>query len=645
MLIAINRYTCMKIKCQLICLVLGIFCFCSVAFSDVIDQQRQNFLMAEKMLAQGNESAFLALSSNLVSYPLYPYLQYQWLKTNLSQTDRIKDFLVTYKHTRYAEMLRSQWLSYLADNKRWQEYVQFYQVADTIAHECQYYWANYSLGHQEQPLADTIRLWLTGDNLPYECNELISLLQLSPLLTPELIWQRFELALKNNNKSLMNTLGYLLDDFSRKSANLWIQVQKKPIIIQYDQFLVDSDLQARIFAYGLQRLAQSDLELALVIWDSKKSLGNFNSKSIQKIERSLGLALAHIRDNRAFDRLNKVSEPDAEVREWEIRSALFELNWQRVNQALAALSSEEKQTPQWQYWQARAFIETGDVQHGQVLYQTLANDRSYYGFMAADVVNKPYVFSDHPVNLLGDELTVFAEQVDFQVAHEFIALNRDLDAKRQWWFSVNKLSKEQRKVAAKLAQQWQWDQVAIMTLVKADYWDDLALRFPLQYSSQIQSNANSMRLDPALVFGLIRQESMLDSNAMSAVGARGLMQIMPETGKEIARELNDSWQTVNSLFMPNINIRYGTFYFKRLLDQFGGHFALATAAYNAGPNRVNKWLSTERSLPADVWVETIPFKETRKYVSSVLAYTIIYQQRLQGKALKMHELLPDMTQH
>ncbi len=83
MLIALTRYTCMKIKCQLICLVLGVFCFCSVAFSDVIDQQRQNFLMAEKMLAQGNEPAFLALSSNLVSYPLYPYLQYQWLKTNL----------------------------------------------------------------------------------------------------------------------------------------------------------------------------------------------------------------------------------------------------------------------------------------------------------------------------------------------------------------------------------------------------------------------------------------------------------------------------------------------------------------------------------------------------------------------------------
>jgi len=641
-----NRYTCMKIKCQLICLVLGIFCICSVAFSDVIDQQRQNFLMAEKMLAQGNESEFLALSSNLVSYPLYPYLQYQWLKTNLSQTDRIKDFLVTYKYTRYAEMLRSQWLSYLADNKRWQEYVQFYQVADTIAHECQYYWANYSLGHQEQPLADAIRLWLIGDNLPYECNELISLLQLSPLLTHELIWQRFELALKNNNKPLMYTLGYLLDDSSRKSADLWLQIQKKPIIIQYDQFLVDSDLQTRIFAYGLERLAQSDLELAIVIWDSKKSLGNFNSQSIQKIERSLGLALAHIRDNRAFDRMNKVSEPDAEVREWKIRSALFELNWQHINQALAALSSEEKQTPQWQYWQARTLIEIGEVQQGQALYQILSNDRSYYGFMAADVVNKPYAFSDRPVNLLGDELTVLAEQLDFQVAHEFIELKRDLDAKRQWWFAVNKLSKDQRKVAAKLAQQWQWDQVAIMTLVKADYWDDLALRFPLQYSSQIKSNASSQNLEPALIFGLIRQESMLDPKAMSAVGARGLMQLMPETAKEIASNLNDPWQTDNSLFVPDINIRYGTYYFKKLLTRFDGHFALAIAAYNAGPNRISKWLPTDRSLPADIWVETIPFKETRKYVSSVLAYTIIYQQRLlQDKALKMRELLSDMPQH
>jgi len=617
----------------------------SIAFSAEFEQNRKDFLLAEKMLAQDKSAEFLSLSAKLVSYPLYPYLQYQWLKTDLSQTEHIKSFLVNHKDTRYAGMLRNQWLSYLADNGRWEEFVQFYQTADTIAHECQYYWASYKLGHRQQPLADAIRLWFTGDSLANECNDLMSLLLLSPLLTPELIWQRFELALKNNNKTLLNSLLYLLDDSSRKTAELWLQIHKKPIIIQYDEFVVDNDLHERIFIYGLQKLAQSDLELAIRVWDNKKLLGYFKKQNVQQVEKILGLALAHARDDRAFDHLTQVLEPDADVREWKVRSALYALNWNHVSQAVAGLSAEEKQTPQWQYWQARALMETGQVEQGLAVYQTLSTDRSYYGFMAADVINKPYAFSDHPVSFQDNELAALAGQFDFQAVNELIEINRDSEAKRQWWFSINKLSKAQRKIAAKLAQQWQWDQVAIMTLVKADYWDDLALRFPLQYANQIQNNAQNMSLEPAIIFGLIRQESMLDPTAMSAAGARGLMQIMPETGKEIAGQLNAPWQSVDSLFVPEINIRFGAFYFKHLLKQFNGHFALATAAYNAGPGRVTKWLSNDRLLPIDVWIETIPFKETRKYVSSVLTYTIIYQERLQGKALKLRELLPDLTQH
>ncbi len=197
-------------------------------------------------------------------------------------------------------------------------------------------------------------------------------------------------------------------------------------------------------------------------------------------------------------------------------------------------------------------------------------------------------------------------------------------------------------IAAKLAQQWQWDQVAIMTLVKADYWDDLALRFPVNYLSQIQNNAYWQNLDPAIIFGVIRQESMLDKNARSAVGALGLMQIMPGTGQEIASTLHETWQAENSLLNPDVNIKYGAFYYKQLLTRFDGHFALATAAYNAGPNRVVKWLPNDRPVPADVWIETIPYKETRKYVTSVLSYAIIYQQRIQRNTLKITRLLFDV---
>jgi soluble lytic murein transglycosylase len=134
----------------------------------------------------------------------------------------------------------------------------------------------------------------------------------------------------------------------------------------------------------------------------------------------------------------------------------------------------------------------------------------------------------------------------------------------------------------------------------------------------------------------------LDTNAQSAVGAKGLMQIMPKTGQQIARSLGEPWQAENSLFNPDINIRYGAFYYKQLLNRFDGHFALAAAAYNAGPNQVSKWLPDTRPVPADVWIETIPFKETRKYVTSVLSYSIIYQQRMQRNSLKIAKLLFDV---
>jgi soluble lytic murein transglycosylase len=123
------------------------------------------------------------------------------------------------------------------------------------------------------------------------------------------------------------------------------------------------------------------------------------------------------------------------------------------------------------------------------------------------------------------------------------------------------------------------------------------------------------------------------------------MQIMPETGRQIAQNLNEPWKAESSLFNPDVNIKYGSFYYKQLLNRFDGHFALATAAYNAGPNRVIKWLPNHRSLPADVWIETIPYKETRKYVTSVFSYAIIYQQLLQKSTLKMTKLLFDVRPH
>jgi len=631
----------MKVKkiSRSLLLISLIFLPCAV-LSNTLEQQRNDFLQAEQALNQGNEAVFFQLTAGLVDYPLYPYLQYQWLSNHLPETDKITAFLANYQGNRYALLLRAKWLDYLASQQRWNEFIQHYQASDNTALLCQFQWANYQTGNTTQALNEAKRLWLTGESLPTECDSLLSALLATPVMTPELMWQRFELALKKDNLSLATHIQHLMANADQGVADVWIRVHKNPTLIESSNFW--QPIMGRLFAHGVLRMAKSNLDEAIAVWDNHKATVNPDHETAQQVERGLALALARNRDVRAFDRLNLVLNTDEEVREWKIRAALLEQNWQHVSSALAGLTSTEQQLPKWQYWQARALAETGNAPQAQIVFNKLAQDRSFYGFLAADTVNQPYQNIDKPVLLAGNELDALANEADFKIAQELGILHRDLEAKRQWSYAIKKLSKQRLLVAAKLAQSWQWDQLAIVTLVQADYWDDLALRFPVTYSSQVQSNADLQQLDPALVFGLMRQESMLDKNAESPVGARGLMQIMPETGRQIARKLNEPWQSANSLFEPDTNIKYGTFYYKQLLERFNGNFALAAAAYNAGPHRVDKWLPSGQLMPADIWIETIPFKETRKYVTSVLSYAMIYSQRLQRNTLKIKNLLTDV---
>jgi soluble lytic murein transglycosylase len=611
--------------------------------SSPLDRQRSDFLMAEKLIAERNDQALLNLSAGLQDYPLYPYLQYQWLKNNLHQTDKILAFLSAYKETRYAGLLKPKWLAYLANHERWLDFIQNYEVTGNSVLECQFYWAIYKTGNKQQALSNAKRLWVTGVSQPKECDPLFSALIVSSVFTPDLIWQRFELALKKDNLAVAEYLRRLMNKRDQNFADIWLQIHKNPALISKSGFLISNDNQTgRIFAHGIDRMAKTDLELAVNLWDTSKRNFKIDDPTVQRLERRLALAMGFNKNKNAYNRLNQLATVDEEVREWKVRAALLEQNWQHVADALTGLKFEEREEPRWQYWLARSLNEAGNILQAQTVYTKLAADRSFYGFLAADTINKPYQLLNKPVSSGENELQALTSENDFKEIQELKFLNREKEAQQQWWFAVKKLPKARLMAAAKLAQQWQWDQVAIITLVKADYWDDLALRFPLNYLSQVQNNAYRQNLDPAIVFGLIRQESMLDKNAHSPVGAKGLMQLMPKTGKQIARDLNEQWQSENSLFNPDINIKYGSYYYRQLLNRFNGHFALATAAYNAGPGRVTNWLPIDKSVPADIWVETIPFRETRKYVTSVLSYAMIYQQRLQRNTLKIKNLMLDV---
>lgn len=615
-----------------------------IAISDKLNDQRQAFLQAERYLAERNEAGFLDLSADLTDYPLYPYLRYQWLKEHLDKDDQVLAFLTDFKDTRYDGSLRSKWLAYLAEQAKWHDFVRNYEQDEDSASDCRWHWARYQMDKQEQALLDAKQLWLSGKTVEKYCQRLFWILEKSPLITPDLIWQRFEAAIENNHYDVAKATSVLLPQADRKTADKWLQLHQKPELVTDNRYWQDKNAQTgRLFAHTVKRLANTDLDKAMTVWDVNRDDFPVEKPVFDAVEHKFGLALLGKKDSRAYARLSKVFQPDEETRSAEVRAALLEQNWHHVNTAISDLTPSERQEPKWRYWQARALQETGNSQQAHILYTALANDRSFYGFMAADIVNLPYQIFDMPIKVTEHEIKQLSDEADFKACWEFKWLSKELEARRQWQFAINNLPKEKLLIAAKLAQQWQWDQQAITTLVKADYWDDMAMRFPLSFFGEVQASAEMHSLEPALLYGLMRQESMLDKNAESSAGAKGLMQLMPQTAKTIAHALHEPWQSDADLFKPELNIHYGGHYIKDLLSRFNDHLAVAGAAYNAGPNRARKWLPINSSVPADIWIETIPFKETRKYVSTVLSYAIIYQQRLKKGSLKLKVLMRDVV--
>ncbi len=608
-----------------------------------LDKQRKAFLEAQISIDKGGSPLSFNRKDVLSGYPLYPYIQYQWLVKHLDQTKQIKRFLRYYRDTRYTGLLRYKWQIYLAKHKNWAEYIAQYQKTNNTRLQCYYYRAKYNLGTKTQALIGAKKLWVIGKSQPSECNPIFKVLLGSKYLTRDMLWQRFDSAVTKGNFSVAKYVKGLMAKKDRKVAQLWLKVHSNPTLITNKKFLKYKQAQTGlIFAHGIERLAKKNLNKAISLWDKRNKEFTINSSTRRRVAQRLAMSLAYNHDDKAYDRLTALIKPADKAKEWRVRAALKMQNWPAVAESISALSKEFKKKEKWRYWLARASENNNKPKVANFIYSNLAEERSFYGYLSAEKLNKEYQLSNNPIQVAPEMFTRFKHKKPFLVVAELIAINKPKEAERQWWFAIRKLDKKQILMAAKYAEELNWKQVAIFTLAKAKYWDDVAVRFPLAYKTQVQKNAKQQDLNPALIFGLIRRESAFNRNAYSPVGARGLMQIMPKTGKQIARELKEKWAGKIELFNPATNLKYGAYYYKKLLNQFNGHYALAAAAYNAGPHRVKRWLPDKHKMAADIWIETIPFNETRAYVSAVLTYALIYQKQLKKNLLTMKDFMKDV---
>lgn len=607
---------------------------------------RADFLAAERALRNGDLPRYNALAEDLRDYPLYPYLRYQYLRPRLHAIadEEAAEFIRRYADSPLGQRLRDAWLNHLAQNGRWQTLLR-HNPADTGDAELDCYrrWALYQAGDKAAALDGLERLWLVDHSQPAACDRVFSLWRQQAGLGSELAWQRFVLAMNNNETTLARYLVQLMGAEQRTAAEFWLRVHARPALVEsLPPAALAHPARNSILLYGLKRLARTDVDRAVLAWtQTVRPRYDFTREETAEVHRSLGLALALRGRKEALAWLapENTGTGDTTLREWRVRAAISQQDWHATLAGIYQLTPTEQATPRWRYWQARALEALNQVQQAEETFLGLALNRSYYGFLAADRLGRPYQMNHTPVDEAIARSVTPEEYPGVARARELFALDRIVDARREWYHATRDMADWQLQSAALLAQGWGWHDRAIITMGRSAQLNDMELRFPLVHRAQVVAEAESRGVDPALAFAVIRQESAFAADARSSAGALGLMQLMPQTAHKLAGHLKLPPPGRMDLLDVSTNLQLGIAYLRRLIDRYDNPL-LAAAAYNAGAHRVNGWLPQADIVKADLWAETVPFMETRGYIQNVIYFASVYDLRLGLPPRKLSERMP-----
>lgn len=609
-----------------------------------IDEQRSQFRTAEQQLNANQRASYAPLAESLRPYPLYPYLVYNEINTRIhkASASEVNDFARRYADSPLGPRLYENWLGALARNKDWKAFLESYQGQNSTALQCYYLEALFRTGESAKAARSMPQLWLTGKSLPASCNNVTTLWQADNSYTASYAWQRLGLAMDNGNSDLASSLLKNIAPEQRPLAALWLTMKDAPKQGLADPLLqTDTSETRQLVSYGVKRLARLDFREAMNSWPQLRSRYRFSSAESQEIERRIALALMLQRDPPEKNIIDPliINANDASLQEWRIRMALRAGDWQEVLAWIDRLPpADQRDIPTWRYWRARALEASGiDKAQARAIYLEMSRDVSYYGFSAADRLQTGYRIKHNAISYSTNALTQVEALPGILRARELYMLGRLPEARLEWSFAIRKLDTEQLLHAAKLARDWGWNDRAMRTLERTPYNDVLDITYPIILDDHVIGEARSNQIDPAWAYAIMRQESTFMPDAKSSVGAMGLMQIMPETGKMLADILKAPLESINRLLDERLNISFGIRYLKMGLDRFEGNQALATAGYNAGGGRVKTWIPKDKAVEADVWIDTIPFKETRNYVRKVMGNTVVYDYRLGNTPIPLNK--------
>ncbi|MCV6637907.1 transglycosylase SLT domain-containing protein [Candidatus Albibeggiatoa sp. nov. NOAA] len=605
-----------------------------------VQQQRTLFLQAHEAYQKKDNDRFLTLSRQLKNYPLHSYLSYLDLKRRFktASESEMLYFLRRYGDSALGSKLRKDWLHHLAKRKRWSIYLKAYTPQKSTALQC----------HQLNALLQTNRLkntdikqiktlWLVDKSQPAACDPLFGYLYSNNLVNDGLLWQRIYLVMQSNQVKLAQALGKRLSAGQQGWINLWAQVHYKPLAKLQNFKYADSKMSRDIIVHGLKRIAIQDFKQAVSLWEKFQRRYAFSEHQIGKMQRELAFAGLKKDYDRAFRWLAAVDENyvSESLHEKRLNLALKQQHWQALADFIETLPDSMQNKLQWQYWYARALEQQNQSAKARKIYQKLSKERDYYGFLAADRIGANYHVYHKPTSFTRGEWKKIQQNPNIRRAYEFKKVGMKTNSRRAWNYAVSHLDNKDKAIASALARHWKWYDLGIFTAAKAKAYDDLNVRFPMPYFQNLKNEAKTQNVDLAWVYGIVRQESAFAKDARSHAGAMGLMQLMPATGRLVARKIGLPLRRTKEILELDNNIALGTAYLSQMLDKFDGNYMLATAAYNAGPGRAVRWEKERKCMPVDLWVEMIPFNETRRYVKRVMFYTAIFESRLGRKTTPM----------
>ena len=404
---------------------------------------------------------------------------------------------------------------------------------------------------------------------------------------------------------------------------------------------------AVIVAIGLQRMARDNLT----------KTGEYVAKSWRKRlpETALGWVWSQLAFRAALNLMPQADQwyrlaGDSRLSEtnhpWRVRMALRQPNidWLWVQTAIDRMPPQMQQEADWQYWRARALAATGQVDQARVIYEDISDQYNFYGQLALEELGRQIVAPAAPAAVSQQELQAARDNPHLQQGVALFRLGLRVEAVPQWNFALRHMDDRELFAAAEFArEQGIYDRV-VNTSERTQDEVDFSQRFVAPFKSEVVAQAQSINLDPAWVYGLIRQESRFIMDARSVVGASGLMQLMPATAKYVAKKIGMTDFRPSRVNEFDINTKLGTNYLLMVLNDLDGSQVLASAGYNAGPGRPAKWRSTlGHPVEGAIFAETIPFNETRDYVKSVLSNATYYEATFSGQPQSLKARLGRIT--